>query len=287
MSIDLHIHSIYSDGSQTPAELVRLAAGRRLSAISITDHDTMAGTVEALDTGEEQGVEVIPGLEISILHGDIYAHILGYGMERDDPDLIAGLSRIQKARDERNVKIIRKIVKLGIPITLEEVQGVSRVGQTGRPHIAKVLMAHGVVNNIIAAFENFLKKGAPAYVPRFVFDAEEAISMIKKAGGVAVLAHPIQIDQTLQSMPDLVAQLVGFGLDGIELFYPSQSANIRKKIRTIADRYKLIYTGGSDYHGDIRPGSHLAGGKNVVVPLTVLSALRGRILETKKKVKIL
>jgi predicted metal-dependent phosphoesterase TrpH len=281
MSIDLHIHSVYSDGSQTPAEIVALAVRRRLTAISLTDHDTMAGTPGALHAGVEQGIEVLPGLEISAVHGETYLHILGYGMERDDPGLVAGLSRLQQARDERNVKIVQKIVDLGFPITLEEVQAVSRIGQTGRPHIAKVLMAHGIVKNIPAAFERFLKKGAPAYVSRFVYNAEEAIGMIKRAGGVAVLAHPIQIDPTLERLPGLLAELAVFGLDGIELYYPTQSSRVRKKIKMLAERYHLLSTGGSDYHGDVRPGSHLAGGKNVHVPSDVLETIRQRLAKLK------
>ena len=279
MSIDLHIHSVYSDGSQTPAELVGLAVRRRLTAISLTDHDTMAGTLEAITAGEEMGVEIVPGLEISATHGETYLHILGYGMSVDDPGLLAGLTRLQQARDERNFRIVQKIVGLGFKITLEEVQKISRVGQTGRPHIAKVLMAHKVVKSIPAAFEKFLKKGAPAYVSRFVYQADEAIGMIKRAGGVAILAHPVQIDPTLERLPGLLAELAGLGLDGIELFYPTQSSRVRKKIRLAAERYHLLYTGGSDYHGDVRPGTNLAGGKNVQVPADVLTALRQRLLK--------
>jgi 3',5'-nucleoside bisphosphate phosphatase len=282
MSIDLHIHSIYSDGSQTPEELVGIAAGKRLTAISLTDHDTMAGTSEALKAGNKQGIEVIPGLEISGIHGQTYVHILGYGMRMDEPGLVAGLTRLQQARDERNLKIIQKIVELGFPISIEEVQGISRMGQTGRPHIAKVLMAHGIVKNIPEAFLKFLKKGASAYVSRFVYNSEEAISMIKQAGGIAVLAHPVQIDPTLQCLPELFSELAGFGLDGIELYYPTQSAGIRKKIKMVADRYHLLYTGGSDYHGDIRPGSHLAGGKNVFVPSSVLDGIRQRLMKNQR-----
>lgn len=279
MSIDLHIHSVYSDGSQTPAELVALAVRRWLTAISLTDHDTMAGTEEALQAGAEMGVEIVPGLEISGTHGETYLHILGYGMSMDDPRLLAGLARLQQARDERNVRIVQKIVDLGCAITLEEVQKISRVGQTGRPHIAKVLVAHKVVKSIPAAFEKFLKKGAPAYVPRFVYQADEAIDMIKRAGGVAILAHPVQIDPTLGRLPGLLADLAGCGLDGIEVYYPTQSSRDRKKIRLAAERYHLLYTGGSDYHGDVRPGTNLAGGKNVQVPPEVLTALRQRLLK--------
>jgi 3',5'-nucleoside bisphosphate phosphatase len=277
MSIDLHIHSVYSDGSQTPAELVALAARKRLTVISITDHDTMAGTPEALKAGDEMGVEILPGLEISAVHGQTYLHILGYGMEMNETGLVLGLTRLQKARDERNVKIVQKIADLGFSITLEEVQAVSRMGQTGRPHIAKVLIAHGVVNNTLEAFEKYLKKGAPAYVSRFVYNAEEAIGMIKHAGGIAVLAHPIQIDPTLERLPGLLSELAGFGLDGIEMYYPTQSPRIRKKIKMFADRYNLLSTGGSDYHGDVRPGTYLAGGKNVRVPSEVFVMIQQRL----------
>jgi 3',5'-nucleoside bisphosphate phosphatase len=282
MSADLHIHSVYSDGSQTPTELVRLASRKRLQAISLTDHDTMDGTTEAVEAGAKWGMEIIPGLELSAIHDEYYVHILGYGMNGHDPDLTAGLCRLQNAREERNLKIVARIQEMGFPITMEEVKRISKIGQTGRPHIAKALMAHGAVKDSADAFERFLRKGGPAYVSRFVFSAEKAIDMIKKAGGIAVLAHPIQIDPSLKRFPVLLGQLVTLGLDGIELYYPTQSAGIRKKIRLVADRYQLLYTGGSDYHGDTRPGTHLAGGKNVYVPSEIVATLTERLSEKKK-----
>jgi predicted metal-dependent phosphoesterase TrpH len=277
MGIDLHLHSLYSDGSQTPSELVRLAAAKGLTAVSITDHDTMAGTSEALQAGLERGIDVVSGIEISVNLDSVYMHILGYGMRSDDPELMAGLDVLQQARDERNRKMIQKIVDMGHPITLEEVERVSKVGQTGRPHIAKTLISLGAVKSMPEAFEKFLKKGAPAYVSRFVYDAKSAIAMIKRAGGLAVLAHPVQIDPTLATLPGLLADLAGMGLDGVELFYPTQSSSFRKKIRLIADRYQLLYTGGSDYHGDIRPGTGMAGGKNVSVPAELFAAMRSKL----------
>jgi len=281
MSIDLHIHSVFSDGSDTPTELVGLAAKKKLRAISLTDHDTMDGTLEAMEAGDRWKIKIIPGLELSAIHKDSYMHILGYGMNRHHPDLAAGLNRLQNAREERNLNIVNKLQQMGFSICIEEVKQVSRVGQTGRPHIAKVLVALGEVKDVAEAFERFLKKGGPAYFSRFVFSARDAIEMIQKAGGVAVLAHPMQIDPSLKRLPGLLAELVDIGLDGVELFYPTQSAGIRKKIRLAADRYQLLYTGGSDYHGDVRPGSHLAGGKNVSVPLNLVDALYERLSEKK------
>jgi hypothetical protein len=260
---------------------VTLAVKKGLRAVSITDHDTMDGAGEAFEAGKNLGLEVIPGIELSVTHNSYYLHILGYGLDQNDHDLAAALFRLQNAREDRNLKIVAKIQEMGYRITIEEVKRISNVGQTGRPHIAKVLMAHGIVKNSAEAFDRFLKKGGPAYFPRFVYSAKDAIGMIKKAGGAAVLAHPVQVDPSLKILPTLLAQLVDFGLDGVELFYPTQSAGHRKKIRLTADRYQLLYTGGSDYHGDIRPGSHLAGGRNVTVPYRLIETLRERILEKK------
>ncbi len=281
MSIDLHIHSIYSDGTQTPDEIVRIAVRKGLQAIAITDHDTMAGTREALEAGRRAGLEVVPGLELSAFLNETYLHILGYGMDFNDPALAQGLSRLQIARDERNLKIVNKIRELGFDISMEDVKRLSHIGQTGRPHIARILVARGAVRNMTDAFEKFLKKGAPAYFSRFVYTAMEAIRIIKQAGGLAVLAHPVQIDPSFKNFSDLMDELVALGLDGVELYYPTQSAGVRKKIRCVTDRYQLLYTGGSDYHGDIRPGSHLGGGKNARVPLDVMDRLRERLSSIK------
>ena len=278
MAIDLHIHSVYSDGTHTPSELVRMAIGRGLQAISVTDHDTMDGTQEALEAGGKYGIDVLPGLELSVVQNSTYLHILGYGMDNDEPGLSASLSRLQNARNERNLEIISKVQKLGIAITVE----VSKIGQTGRPHIAKAMMAHGAVKDVAEAFDKFLKKGACAYVPRFVYTAEEAIGFIRQAGGLAVFAHPIQIDPRLELFRTLLPELVDFGLAGVELYYPTQSSGCRRKIRQIVDKYGLLYTGGSDYHGDIRPGSHLAGGKNVTVPRQLIDSLWKKLAQMKK-----
>jgi 3',5'-nucleoside bisphosphate phosphatase len=276
MSIDLHVHSHFSDGTQSPTDLVRLAAKSGVTALSITDHDTMDGVAEALAAGPEYGVEVIPGLEVSVIHKKKALHILGYFMDPENRELTAALETIQEARDKRNEKIIMKLQLLGVDATVEELAEISGVGQTGRPHIAKLLMNHGLVRSMPQAFDEYLKKDGKAYVARFAYSAEEAIRFITEAGGIAVLAHPIQVDRTLNSLKTLLPVLKSYGLGGVETYYPTQSKKVRKKIRKFAEEFNLLLTGGSDYHGDIRPGTRLAGGNNVYVPPELLEKMKAR-----------
>lgn len=274
MALDLHIHSTFSDGTLRPAELVKLAKRKGLQAISITDHDTTEGIDEALMAGREEGLEVITGIELSTTHNDRHIHLLGYLFDHKEPGFLASVESIQKARDERNIQIIHKLRGLDISITISEVQERSKVGQVGRPHIARVLMDKGVVRSINDAFDRFLKKGAVAYCPRKLLRTTDAISIIKNAGGIAVLAHPAIIDRSLSVLPEVLDELVPAGVGGLELYYPIHSSKNRKQLSALANRYGLAVTGGSDYHGDIRPGTMLAGGKNVYVPLEVLQQLK-------------
>jgi 3',5'-nucleoside bisphosphate phosphatase len=274
MSIDLHTHSWFSDGTNSPTELVQLAARSGVSALAITDHDTMAGVDEALAVSAEYDVEVVPGLEVSVVHKKKALHILGYFMDPAHSELSAALTVLQEARDERNEKIIGKLQSLGIAATVEELKKISGLGQTGRPHIAKLLMNHGMVRSVSQAFDEYLRKDAKAYVARFAYSAEEAIGLIARAGGIAVLAHPIQVDNTLSSLATLLPVLKSYGLAGIETFYPTQSKKMRKRIRKFAEDNDLLLTGGSDYHGKIRPGTRLAGGNNVYVPPELLEKMK-------------
>jgi len=277
MSIDLHTHSWFSDGTKSPEELVRQASNSGVTAIAITDHDTMDGVEEAFAASAEFGVEVVPGLEISVMHEGKALHILGYYMDSANHELACALSTIQEARDGRNSKIIAKLQELGINATVRELKEISGVGQTGRPHIAKLLMNHGMVRSIPQAFDEYLKKDKKAYVARFAYSAEDAIALIAGAGGLAVLAHPVQVDKTLSSLATLLPVLKSFGLEGIESYYPTQSKKMRKRINRFAVEYDLLLTGGSDYHGDIRPGTRLAGGSNVYVPPELLEKMKERL----------
>lgn len=276
MSLDLHLHSTFSDGTLTPTALVRLAKAKGLAGISITDHDTTEGTAEALSAGETMGIEVVPGIEMSVVHNDLHLHLLGYYINHDSEELQSMLQQIQMARSRRNTEIIDRLQHLGLNVSVAEVQQKSTVGQTGRPHMAQVLVEKGLVGSMDEAFARFLGRGAAAYVPRQILPVTEGISLIVQAGGIPVLAHPATIDNSLRKIPALVEQLVPLGLGGLEVYYPVHTSKNQKQLTGLAARYGLVVTGGSDYHGDIRPGTMLAGGKNVYVPRNVLDMLKER-----------
>ena len=252
--IDLHIHSTYSDGVLMPAELVDLAKSQGLSAISITDHDTADGAGEAIQRGLEKGIEVISGIEISSWHGDTSMHILGYLFRSDDEQFNSRLQLLQQGRETRNIRIIENLNKLGITVELEELLQYSEYGQTGRPHIARLLVDKGIAKTVDLAFKYYLGRGAAAYAERFRFSARDAIAMIREAGGVAVLAHPSSLDPSLRSTPSLLKDLHKVGLNGVEVYYPSHSSKAVKALLKMAGDIGLLITGGSDFHGPERSG---------------------------------
>ncbi|PIE64636.1 MAG: phosphoesterase [Desulfobacterales bacterium] len=275
--IDLHLHSTCSDGTLTPAELVAMAGRKGLKAISITDHDCVAGVGDAFEAGRDAGVAIVSGLELSVVHRHVSLHLLGYGFDWKNQELAEKLTRLQHSRDKRNREILARLEAYDISISYEELATLSGGGQTGRPHIARLLVEKGVVGSMNQAFTDYLKKDGPAYVRRFAYSAEEAISVIHRAGGVAVLAHPVQLDRSLETLPQLVAELTSAGLDGIETYYPTQKGKIRKKLRQIAREFELLETGGSDYHGDIKPGTAMAGGIRFSVPVELYERLQERL----------
>ncbi len=253
-AIDLHIHSTFSDGMLKPAEVVDLAESQGLKAVAITDHDTAAGTDEAMQRGSEKGIEVIAGIEVSSWHGDTSMHILGYRFKHGDNKFNSRLQLLQDGRESRNARIIENLNKLGIRVDLSELLQYSEYGQTGRPHIARLLVDKGVTKTIDLAFKYYLRRGAAAYVERFRFSAHDAIKMIREAGGIAVLAHPSSLDPTLRSIPLLLKNLCKMGLEGVEVYYPSHSPKAVKALLKMADEMGLLLTGGSDFHGMERSG---------------------------------
>ena len=278
MCVDLHTHSLYSDGTDSPEELVRLAVNGGLSGLALTDHDTSEGCGHLLKAGAEAGLRVLTGIEISCLHGPLSLHMLGYGIEPDDRLLQERLTRLQEGRAERNRKILARLNDLGIRINREELRGMSPQGQAGRPHIARLLVDKGVVSSMEQAFHRFLGRGRPAHVKRFCYSAIEAIGFIHQAGGIAVLAHPGQIDPSLRLQPSLVRELAARGLDGLETVYPSHSPAVRAGLERLASRHHLVKTGGSDYHGANRSSGGLATGDDTVCPPdTILDEIDRRL----------
>ncbi len=252
--IDLHIHSTFSDGVLKPAEVVDLAESQGLKAIAITDHDTAAGTDEAMQRGSEKGIEVITGIELSSWHGDTSMHILGYRFKHEDIQFNNRLQLLQNGRETRNARIIENLNKLGIRVDLSELLHYSEYGQTGRPHIARLLVDKGVTKTIDMAFKHYLGRGAVAYAERFRFSARDSTTLIREAGGIAVLAHPSSLDTTLRSIPPLLKDLCKVGLEGVEVYYPSHSPKAVKALLKMANEMGLLITGGSDFHGMERSG---------------------------------
>ena len=243
---DLHTHTTASDGTSEPAENVRLAREQGLSAIAITDHDTVAGIPQALEAAAVQGVEVIPGVEVSSVARGQDIHVLGYFVPYEDAAFQERLAGLRETRHERNKLMIARLQELGIPITLESVyrrkQGTDK--NIGRPHIAEELIELGAVASIEEAFDKYLGKEGAAYVNPPRITPQEAIALIRQAGGVAVLAHPGLYDDD-----ELVRELIAFGLDGIEVYHPDNSEAQRTRYLAWAEEHGLVATGGSDFHG--------------------------------------
>jgi predicted metal-dependent phosphoesterase TrpH len=279
-SIDLHTHSSYSDGSFSPGQLVQLAKDKGLRAIALTDHDTVAGLEEAIAAGKELDVEVVPGVEISAQYPPGTMHILGYYLRPSHPELLAALEKLQKARAARNPKIIERLRALGLEISWTEVLNLSG-GQVGRPHIAQVLLHRGYVSSINEAFSRYLKKGAIAYVEKFRFPPHEAIAMIRNAGGLAALAHPFTLGVgNPQELTSLVRELQAMGLEGMEVFYPEHTEEMTAVYQDVAKGLGLLYTGGSDFHGDLKNGSDLGVGVETPnLDYALLQAIKKRLEE--------
>jgi hypothetical protein len=274
--VDLHIHTTASDGVMSPSEIVRYAKAKGLQAIAITDHDTIEGLEEGLLEGERIDFEVIPGIEISAEHSPGSMHLLGFFLDIHHPLLNERLGYLQKARAERNPKIVDRLNRLGIELTYEEVLKASGGGQVGRPHFAQVLLEKNYVRSFQEAFERFLKKGAPAYVDKFRFKAKEAIHFINEAKGVAVLAHPNTLNMNGYSeLENLILRLTEEGLRGIEVYYPEHSVLEVAQYKTLAERYGLLMTGGTDYHGIEKNGLDIGVGRgDMRLPYSIVEGLK-------------
>ena len=280
VGIDLHIHTTASDGTLTPSEVIALAHELDLKAIAITDHDTLAGSKEALQAGIPPSLEFLTGVEISAGSPPFYAgsgsfHLLGYSIRLDDPALNQALEKLQQARKNRNPTIINRLNDLGISITLAEVRQEAGQGQLGRPHIGQVLVNKGVVKSMDEAFSRYLGTGGPAYVDKFRIECHKAIELILEAGGIPVLAHPGLLNcKTSGQFDELISELKEMGIQGVEVFYSEHTPEQTRLFAELAQRHNLLLTGGSDFHGTIQPHIAIGSGKgDLFVPYELYEKL--------------
>jgi predicted metal-dependent phosphoesterase TrpH len=285
--IDLHAHTTVSDGGDDPRELVRKASSVGLDAVAVTDHDNDAGCADAIDEGTKLGVEVVPGVEISCDVEDLAErgftpssrptmHLLGYCIPQGDNPLSEGLADLQYHRANRNRIIVDRLNELGVDITFEEVEAEAGGpgSQIGRPHFAAVMVRHDAVPDYQTAFDEYLAKGAKAYIGRKLYRPVEAVELMIKSSVVPVLAHPLTMNIAFDEIERFADELVEAGLKGIEGYHGDWSLEDQEPLRSYADRKGLIASGGSDYHGDMRPDRNLPGGKfGVTVPEEVLDQL--------------
>ncbi len=273
--LDLHLHTTHSDGSCTPSEVVTMAHRAGVTALAITDHDITTGMAEAFTAGQQCGIEIIPGVEISSFAGNSELHILGYFLDWQDLDLLERLRTLRESRHRRNPRIIERLQTLGIDITYDEVRALAGTDSIGRPHIARVLMDKQVVASAKEAFDRFLADGKPAYVPRELPSPSEAISWIKAARGLAVLAHPTWVKLDGHSLVDLVRQLKADGLDGVEVYYSTHAARQTREYLNLAHQLGLLVTGGSDFHGLTKPDIEVGIGKGTLhIPPSLLPKMK-------------
>ena len=281
--IDLHIHSTASDGSLHPSELMQMAARQGLEAISITDHDTLTGTRAALAGDVPDGLHFVTGVEISAqpprnsrISGSL--HILGYGIDPDYTPLVEALSEMQKSRDQRIIRIVDRLNRIDIPITLQQVLDEVGEGSAGRPHVASVMIKAGIVADVDEAFDRYLAKGCPAFVSKARLDCARTMELITAAGGVPVLAHPCLIrtqgQQGSKNLLPLIRTLVDIGLKGLEVYYPGHTEQDIANLNEIAAQLNLLVTGGSDFHGKISPDIQMGCGSGQLnVPFALYEQL--------------
>ncbi len=244
--VDLHMHTNHSDGVYSPSEIVNKAKEAGLEAISISDHDSINGIEEAIETGNSIGVEVIPGVEISSEYNGKEVHILGYFINIKDPEFKRYLQFFREERVKRAERILEKLDNLGLHLTFDDVMEVAKNSAIGRPHIAKAMHAKGLVSSYYEAFNKYIGNGCPAYEKKVHLSPESAYKIITDAGGLSFIAHPAFMQE------DVLKDLIESGVDGIEVYHPSHPAQKVKFYKGIVSEYYLLESGGSDYHGGQR-----------------------------------
>ncbi len=266
VAADLHTHTDYSDGTESPERVVELAAAAGVQAISLTDHDNVEALAVAAPTAKRVGVELIPGIEMSSSLRGAEVHLLGFLLDVAHPGLTAHLTEQQARRVRRVHTTVERLAAVGVRIPAEEVLALAGHGTVGRPHVARILLKHGFVKDTPEAFERYLTPGRPGFMPGSTMEPARIIAIIRAAGGVPVLAHPVYLkDDTI------IDACVAAGLAGLEVFHSGHTPDHVRHYEAIADRLGLLKTGGSDYHGTSKEG---VGIGVVKVPYTLVEAMR-------------
>jgi predicted metal-dependent phosphoesterase TrpH len=268
---DLHLHTQFSDGTFSPEEMVAQASHHRLQAIALTDHDTTEGCERTARACAAAGIEFITGTELTAEQDGNELHILGYLIDTDNSQLLAEVAKFQLVRQNRIREMVARLNDVDIPLSAEAVFALANCRAPGRPHVARALVQAGLCANLDEAFERFLKKNRPAFVPKFKMSAADAIELIHHAGGLAVMAHP-----GLNRTDEVIPAMVEAGLDGLECFHTKHSTSTTEHYLELADRFSLLVTGGSDCHG-LSKGKPLIG--TVKVPYQHVEKLKAKAAE--------
>lgn len=263
---DLHLHTHFSDGTYSPREIIEQALKKNLSAISITDHDTVAAIGPSMDIGASKGLEVLPGIELTAECDGNEVHILGYLIDYQDSLLNEKLSALNKDRIERVYRITEKLNQLGVKLKADSVFAISGQGTVGRLHIARALVKEGLISSTYEAFQKYIGDSGPAYFSGFKFSPEEAIGLIKSTGGIAVLAHPYVLRDDA-----LIERFINAGLLGLEVYYPEHTQSMVNFYLDLAKKNNLLVTGGSDCHGEAKPEIKIG---TIKIPYALVEGLK-------------
>ena len=273
MYADLHLHTFFSDGTYSPEELAAQAQRHGLKAVALTDHDTVEGCVPTARACAAAGIEFISGTELTAEQAGNEIHILGYCVELENPRLLAEIGKFQAVRQNRIREMVARLNRLNVPLQADAVFALANCRAPGRPHVARALVEGGFCGSLDEAFERFLKKNRPAWVPKFKMSAEHAIELLHQTGAVAIMAHP-----GLNRCDEIIPAMVEAGLDGLECFHTKHSTAAAERYLEIADRFHLLVTGGSDCHGSSK-GKPVMGG--VRLPYAHVEKLKARGTELK------
>lgn len=273
--VDLHVHSNASDGTLTPSEVVHLALQKNLAAIALSDHDTVKGVPEAISAAEGTTLEVVPATELSCYYRNVEIHVLGLFVDYKDADFQAKLEELEQERMQRNLDMIALFQRDNISITLEELQAGNPRSVITRAHFARVLVEKGYCKDKNAAFDRYVGVGCPYYLPKPQITPELSLPLITKAGGIPILAHPMLYKLGYRQVEELIQYLIPLGLKGIEAYHSSNNISQSDKLRSLALKYHLVVSGGSDFHGANKPDIELGTGRGGLrITESILDAIK-------------